>query len=133
MDNLRQQEKQQDGKGLKFISALLIMYVLTGVMLLILAALLYRFQLSENLVSVGIMAVYIIAGFIGGLIAGKRIGRHRFFWGMLAGTVYFMILFAGSAALNHGAPENTIKMAAVWVMCACAGMIGGMLSRSNAN
>lgn len=130
MDNLRQQERNQDGKGLKFISTLLIMYVLTGVMLLILAALLYRFKLSENLVSAGIMAVYIVAGFIGGLILGKRIGRHKFFWGMLAGTVYFMILFAGSVALNHGTPENTVRMAAVWVMCACAGMIGGMLGNS---
>lgn len=118
-----------EGRGLKFISTLLIMYVLTGVMLFILAFLLYRFKLSENMVSVGIMAVYILAGFLGGVIIGRRMGRRCFLWGLAVGSIYFCILFAGSAILEKGIPDNTVKMAAIWVMCACAGMIGGMVAR----
>ena len=119
------------GRGLKFISTLLIMYVLTGIMLFILAFLLYRFKLSKNAVSVGIMAVYILAGFLGGIIVGKRMGRRCFLWGLFTGSVYFCILFAGSAVLEKGIPDNTVKMAAIWVMCACAGMIGGMVVKKD--
>ena len=120
---------RQEGKGLKILSTLLLMYVITGVMLLVLALLLYKFQLNEKFVSAGIIAVYIITGLIGGLVIGKRMGRHKFLWGLFSGTVYFLILFAGSAAMNHGVPENLVRMATVWVMCACAGMLGGMISK----
>lgn len=120
----------QEGKGLKILSTLLFMYVLTGVMLLGLAVLLYKFQLKETFISAGIIAVYIITGLVGGLMIGKRMGRRKFLWGLFAGTVYFLILFAGSAAMNHGVPENMVHMGTVWIMCACAGMIGGMLSKS---
>ena len=117
-----------EGRGLKFISTLLIMYVLTGVMLFILAFLLYRFKLSENMVSVGIMGVYILAGFLGGMIVGRRMGSRCFLWGLAVGSIYFCILFAGSVILEKGIPDNTLKMASIWVMCACACMIGGMVA-----
>lgn len=118
---------REESWGLKMLSTLLLMYVLTGVLLLLLALLLYRFQLNEKFVSAGIIGVYIFSGLIGGIIIGKKIGRRRFLWGLAAGTVYYLILFSGSAAMNHGLPENMTGMAAVWVMCSGAGMIGGML------
>lgn len=117
----------QEGKGLKILGTLLLMYVLTGILLLILALLLYKFQLNEKFVSAGIIGVYIFAGLIGGLVIGQRMGRRKFLWGLATGTIYFLILFAGSVAMNHGLPENISRMALVWVMCGGAGMIGGML------
>ena len=116
-----------EGKGLKMLGTLLLMYVLTGILLLILALLLYKFQLNEKFVSAGIIGVYIFAGLTGGLVIGKRMGKRKFLWGLAVGTVYFLILFAGSAAMNHGLPEDLKRMILVWIMCGGAGMIGGML------
>ena len=49
---------KQERTMMKILSTLLIMYVITGVALLILALLLYKMQLNENAVSVGIMVIY---------------------------------------------------------------------------
>ena len=58
-------------KPLVIISTLLIMYVITGLALLALALLLFKMQLSENIVSISIMVIYIISCLIGGLVAGS--------------------------------------------------------------
>ncbi len=113
---------------LKILSTLLIMYVITGAALLALALLLYKMQLSENVISVGIMAIYVIAGLLGGLIAGKRMKTRRFLWGVLMGAVYFLVLLAGSFLLNRGITSDLLHVVTTLVMCMAAGMIGGMLS-----
>ncbi|MEI3340198.1 MAG: DUF3792 family protein [Eubacterium sp.] len=52
---------KQERTMMKILSTLLIMYIITGVALLILALLLYKMQLSENAVSVGIMVIYVVS------------------------------------------------------------------------
>lgn len=120
--------KGRANPAMKLLSTLLIMYVVTGAALLVLALLLYKLQLSEKAVSVGIMAVYVAAGLLGGFIAGKRLRTRRFLWGLILGAVYFAVLLAGSFFLNRGLETDLLHMAAALVMCMASGMIGGMLS-----
>ncbi len=115
-------------KLLVIISTLLIMYVITGLALLALALLLFKMQLSENVVTVGIMVIYIVSCLIGGLIAGKRIQVRKFLWGVVVGAVYFVILLIGSLLMNRGISSDTVHVATTLVMCMAAGMIGGMIS-----
>ena len=115
-------------RTLKVLSTLLIMYVITGIALLVLAMLLYKFQLSENAVSIGIMVIYVISGLLGGLIAGKRMKTRRFLWGILMGAIYFLVLLAGSFLLNQGLTSDLLHVVTTLIMCMAAGMIGGMLS-----
>lgn len=115
-------------KVLKILSTLLIMYVISGAALLVLALLLYKLQLSENIVSVGIMVIYVIAALLGGLIIGKRMKIRRFLWGGLMGAVYFLVLLAGSVLLNRGVTSDLLHVVTTLVICMAAGMIGGMLS-----
>lgn len=115
-------------RTLKVLSTLLIMYVITGIALLVLAMLLYKFQLSENAVSIGIMVIYVISGLLGGLIAGKRMKTRRFLWGILMGAIYFLVLLAGSFLLNRGLTSDLLHVVTTLIMCMAAGMIGGMLS-----
>lgn len=114
---------------IKLLSTLLIMYILTGLLLLVMAFLLYKFQLGESFVSVGIVVVYVVAGFVGGRILGARLKAPCGLWGLILGSIYFCILFLGSAILGHGLPEDGLRMLAVWIMCGCGGMLGGMLVR----
>lgn len=115
-------------KPLVIISTLLIMYVITGLALLALALLLFKMQLSENVVTIGIMVIYIVSCLIGGLTAGKRIQVRKFLWGVVVGAVYFVILLIGSLLMNRGISSDTVHVATTLVMCMAAGMIGGMIS-----
>ena len=68
------------------------------------------------------------AGTAGGILMGKKIRNKKFLWGFVAGTVYFGILFAVSLIIKGGAGIEPVKMITTWVLCACAGTAGGMIS-----
>ena len=76
---------------LKVLSTLLIMYILTGVALFVLAFLLYKMELTENIVTIGITAIYVVSGLLGGIIIGKRMKTRRFLWGIIMGAAYFLV------------------------------------------
>lgn len=121
------EQANQGNRIMKVVSTLLIMYVLTGVLLLLLAFLLFRFQLNEKAVSVGILMIYVVSCFLGGRRMAKKMRVRRFLWGILVGGVYFLVLLLGSLLLNHGLSQEYVHLAATFVMCVAAGMIGGML------
>ena len=113
---------------LKVLSTLLIMYILTGVALFVLAFLLYKMELTENIVTIGITAIYVVSGLLGGIIIGKRMKTRRFLWGIIMGAAYFLVLLIGSALLNRGLTSDMLHIGQTLVMCMGAGMIGGMVS-----
>ena len=76
---------------LKVLSTLLVMYILTGAALFLLAFLLYKMELTENIVTIGIMVIYVVSGLLGGIIIGKRMKTRRFLWGILIGGAYFVV------------------------------------------
>lgn len=115
-------------KSLKWLIAdLICMYIITGLGLVLLAVLLEKMQQGETFVKVGIVIVYILSGFVGGLIAGKKMKTCKFLWGILMGAAYFVILFAVSVGINGGLPQDLIHTATTLVICMAAGMLGGML------
>ena len=75
-----------------------------------------------------VIVIYIITGLTGGILMGKKIRDKKFLWGFLAGTVYFGILFVVSLAVKGGTGIEPVKMVTTWVLCACAGTAGGMIS-----
>lgn len=103
-------------------------YILTAGLLLLLAFMLYRFGLSEKVVSICIIAIYIAVTFLAGLIAGKRAGKKRFLWGLAMGIAYYVILVIVSVIVNRGAEAVAGNMVTVFFLCAGSGMMGGMLS-----
>lgn len=108
--------------------ALLISYLLTAALLAALAFLLYRFRLGETQVNIGVNAVYIVSCLAGGLSAGRAIRQRRFLWGLLAGTVYFLILLFVSFAMNRQLGADSPELLTVFLMCAGSATLGGMVS-----
>ena len=115
-------------KVIFIIKCMLGAYILTAGLLLLLAFMLYRFGLSEKVVSICIIAVYIIVTFLTGLLAGKREGQKKFLWGLLMGALYFGILVAVSLVVNRGLEDVAGNMMTVFFLCAGSGMLGGMVS-----
>lgn len=116
------------GKAVFIIKCMLGAYILTAGLLLLLAFILYRFGLSEKVVSVCIIAIYIAVTFLAGLLAGKREGKRKFLWGLIMGVLYFGILTVVSLVVNKGMEDVAGNMLTVFFLCAGSGMLGGMVS-----
>lgn len=122
---------KRDTQDKKFLSALLILvlsYVLTACLLLLLAFILYKFRISESIVNIAVIVIYISVTFAAGFIAGKYYKVKKFLWGLVLGSVYFLILVLVS--LIGGVSDTVIGSGVVttWILCAGGGMLGGMLS-----
>ena len=110
------------------LKSLLFSYLLTAGLLLLLSLLLYRFSLSERIVSISITGIYIVVTFLAGFLAGKREGSRKFLWGLMMGCLYFLILALVSLIVNHGMSSLSTSFLTVLVLCAGSGMLGGILS-----
>lgn len=102
-------------------------YILTAGLLLLLAFMLYRFGLSEKVVSICIIGIYIVVTFAVGLLAGRRAGRRKFLWGLSVGVAYYVILVIVSMIVNKGPQDVAGNMVTVFFLCAGSGMLGGMI------
>ena len=107
---------------------LMFMYIVTGLGLILMAFLMEKFQLNGTFVEVGVTVIYVVSGIAGGLIAGKKMKRKKFLWGLLLGNLYFLILFAVSAALAGWLPIDLVHMGTTLGICMAAGTLGGMMS-----
>lgn len=110
------------------LKALLISYLSTGVFLLILTGLLYRFDLSEKVVTVGIIIIYVLSTFVGGFVIGKMAKTRRFVWGFSMGIAYFGLLLLISLAVYRTLQGDGTQIMTTFALCAGGGMLGGMLS-----
>ena len=123
------EKKMIDSKKVIFVlKCMLAAYLVTAGLLLLLALMLYRFGLSEKVVSVCIILIYIVVTFLAGFIAGKRAGEKKFIWGLAMGCTYFLILTAVSFAVNKGMGDDVGNLVTVFLLCGGSGMLGGMLS-----
>ena len=102
-------------------------YILTAGLLLLLAFMLYRFGLSEKVVSICIIGIYIVVTFAVGLIAGKREGKKKYLWGLAMGCAYYVILVIVSLIVNRGPQDIAGNMVTVFFLCAGSGMLGVMM------
>lgn len=110
------------------LRSLLLSYLLSAALLAALAFALYRLRLKEGQVNSLVYVIYFAACLFGGLAAGRRLRTRRFFWGLLAGVLYFLVLFAVSWAMNMGAAINLGRSLTVLGVCALGGTVGGMAS-----
>ena len=110
------------------LKTLLFSYIITGGLLLLLAFLLYKFKLQETVVSIGIIAIYIISTFLAGFVTGKKVGEKKFLWGLVVGSAYFVILLIVSLCINQSTADIANDLLTTFLMCAGSAMLGGMLS-----
>lgn len=110
------------------LRSLIFSYVLSGILILALSFALYKLKMKEAQINVAVYVVYILACMAGGLMAGKVMRLKRFFWGLLSGLLYFVVLLAVSWILKQGLPLDTSRMLTVMGCCALGGTIGGMIS-----
>lgn len=110
------------------IKCLIAAYLLTGILLLALAFLLYKISLSEKIVTIAIIVIYAAVTFVTGMLVGKLLSTRKFLWGLVTGAAYFVILLVLSLVMSKTPgqlPENVLT---TFLLCAGGGMLGGMVS-----
>lgn len=110
------------------LKSLLFSYALTGILLLLLAFLLFQFDLGEGPVQAGIVAVYVVSCLFGGFIAGKIVRRDKYLWGLAMGLSYFLLLIIVSFAARGRWDMTARHVLTTFCMCLGGGALGGMLS-----
>ena len=110
------------------LKSLLASYVITGILLVLLAAVLYKFELNEKMVSAAIIAIYVVATLIGGIMIGKYAKTRRFVWGLGLGIGYFALLLLITLGVYHSLNGNGDNLITTFILCAGGGMVGGMIS-----
>ena len=122
--------RKQEG-GIPWFSLVLDLlgaYIVTGTILLVLSLLLYRLQVTENIINAGITLTYIISCFLAGNLAGRQMKQKRFLWGLIMGGAYFVVLLALSMVVNQSAGAVSDSLLLTLFLCAGGCMLGGMLS-----
>lgn len=126
------QKKEQERYGQTLVKDILkilfLMYVTTMILLLLLALVLFKMEPQEIVTKIWLIAVYIISGFLGGFLIGKRRKSRKFLWGCLMGVLYFGILFAVSLLLYKGLTGDIMHLLTTLVLCTASGTVGGMIS-----
>mgnify|MGYP000579821577 CR=1 FL=1 len=85
-------------------------------------------ELDEQKVTAGIVVIYVVSTFVGGLILGKLTKVKRFAWGLTLGVAYFVLLLLISLGIYRGIDGNWSNILTTFLMCAGGGMFGGMIS-----
>lgn len=115
--------------NIKNISIILgIMLISSAVLLLLLTMCIWKMDGGANILSGGVIAVYIISGMIGGCLIGKAMGTQKFLWGLLIGFLYFCLLFLIGLVLMHIDLKHHTPIISSAFICSISGMVGGMLS-----
>lgn len=119
---------RQNTKMFSVLKGLLFSYIITAFVLLILALLMLKLDISGTVIAGGINFAYIISAFIGGFFVGKKAEQKKFVWGFLLGVIYFMIIMLITLFLNRSTPLPMGNLFLVFILSSISGMIGGMVS-----
>ncbi len=123
-------DKKVDIKGivLPVLKTVLAVSIVTGVLLVVFAFLLYKLRFGDKVVDGGIIAIYFLANLVGGLIIGKAKEEKKFIWGLVVGLTYFFILAVISFMVTGAFFANGVPVLIALIACSVGGMLGGMLS-----
>lgn len=110
------------------VKNLVLSYILTLLILLILAFFLYKVGLTEKTVSVCVIVTYVASTFVGGFLTGKKLKKMKFLWGLAVGVAYFVVLVILSLIGGRAGTMFNREFMTTLLLCAGGGMLGGMVS-----
>ena len=75
-------------KGLYMIQSLVFAYIATGILLCLLAFIIYQSNAGMKIANLGITLTYILASVFAGMLIGSKIGKKEVFYGDLQQECY---------------------------------------------
>lgn len=118
----------RNSKVMTVLKDLLFSYIITGLLLVLLAFLMLKLDMSNKVLSGAVIAIYVISTFVGGFLLGKSAEHKRFLWGLAMGALYFVVMLLISIIMNSFVGMEMSGMVNGLLMCLMGGMLGGMVS-----
>lgn len=115
-------------KGMYFLMVLAGMFLASLVLLFLLSLFIWKSDGGMGILSGGVITVYILVNLVGGFLIGKSMGKHKFFWGMIIGAVYFVILLLVGICLVDTKLTGNTQLWNGAMLCIVAGTAGGMFA-----
>ena len=110
------------------LRSLLLAYALSGICLLLLALMVFKLDIGQGIVTVGILVIYVVSCLAGGFLSGKLMRKNKYTWGFLVGLCYFVLLMIVSFAVQRRWDMSAQHAITTFFMCLGGGTLGGMLS-----
>lgn len=110
------------------LRSLLLAYALSGICLLLLALIVFKLDIGQEIVTVGILVIYVVSCLAGGFLSGKLMRQNKYKWGFLVGLCYFVLLMIVSFAVQRQWDMSAQHAITTFFMCLGGGTLGGMLS-----
>lgn len=118
---------KKNEKVANVLKCLLVSYIVTGLLLLILAFLLFKLSLPKQVIGIGVIIIYVVSALVGGLMIGKNMKQKKYLWGLGLGMCYFLVLTIVSLIANGEFQNDSSNLLLTMVLCGGSGMLGGML------
>ena len=109
-------------KVLYIVQSLVAAYIVTGLLLCLLAFIVYQSNTGTKMANLGITLTYIFASILAGMIIGKKIGKRKFLWGFFAILTLISVVFQENTVIF-----STERITALF-LCIAGGTLGGMLA-----
>ncbi|MCH5251837.1 MAG: TIGR04086 family membrane protein [Lachnospiraceae bacterium] len=115
------------GAIVQVIKGVVLAYGISAVLLVILAFLMFQWDISEGVVRGGIIFAYVFSCFISGMVVSSHHTGRKYLWGLLMGAIYYIILLITSMICNRALFMNIPGILPALFLCLFGGMLGGML------
>lgn len=122
---------KKSGDALRFLIILVGMLVVSALVLAVVTAFMLKGHMTAGFISGGVIVAYVVSALLGGFCIGQVKGRQKFLWGLLIGLCYFLVLFLTGKMIYHSGAAFDFQTVSSGMICAVAGMIGGMLAPAN--
>lgn len=110
------------------LKGLLAGMLVTIMLIALLAVLLYRWNVGQNVQEIGVIVIYILSTFLAGYGCAKGMKQRRFFWGMLEGGLYFIVVCIFSILMRGNDAMMLQSVISAFFICVGSGVLGGILA-----
>lgn len=115
-------------KLLGIARSILVAYMITGMMIFVIAWIAYKCDLSDGAIGLCVIAIYVISNVAGGFCTGRAVEKNRLVYGLLTGLLYVAVLFLVSVLITGGIHNIEVRGISAMLLCIGGAAVGSILS-----
>lgn len=112
----------------RICKSLIVSCFVTGILMLLFSFFLWKMDLGGGVLKGMVIGMYILSSFMGGIYIGKKQKEKKFLWGMLSGSLYFLILVLFTVLSKDYTGSLGMEFVTACVICCFSGTLGGMVA-----
>lgn len=112
-----------------YLKVLFCQTVITGLMIVVLSYVFYSLKCKDNILNIGIMAIYAISNLVGGIIISKMEKEKKILMCMITGGMYYLMLIIISFVISENPLSDGVDCILTGSICIISAAFPGILSK----